>query len=67
MSMSLGIATDGLFGGTGGGVTYRMRARDASLGRYVFWDSEDSIDTLGAQYTGPGPLTDIVVQAVIGS
>jgi hypothetical protein len=45
--------------------TYRMRAFDATLTRIVFWPSS-VIDTPGANYTGPGPLTDVVVQDIIG-
>lgn len=40
---------------------YRMRANDTTLARVVFWKS-NSIDTMGLDYVGPGPLTDIVVQ-----
>jgi hypothetical protein len=47
------------------GAQYRMRAYDSTLTRIVFWTS-DTIDTLGADYTGPGPITDVVVQNVIG-
>jgi hypothetical protein len=43
---------------------YRMRAYDTTLAQSVFWGSS-SIDTLGADYTGPGPLSDVVVQKVI--
>lgn len=50
----------------GAGATYRMRAHDTTLARYVFWNSS-SIDPIGANYGGPGPLTDIVVQNVIGA
>src|ERR1700674_2393277 len=38
--------------------SYRMRARDTTLARLVFWNSS-VIDT--SEYTGPGPLTDTVV------
>jgi hypothetical protein len=51
--------------GTAGSVVYRMRGFDATLNRLVYWDA-DSVDSTGAQYSGPGPLSDIVVQAVKG-
>ena len=50
---------------SGGGVTYRMRAHDTTLGRYVYWAATE-VDSAGASYVGPGPLTDIVVQNIIG-
>jgi hypothetical protein len=37
-----------------------MRARDTSLGRYVYWTSFE-IDTDASEYTGPGPVTDVVI------
>ncbi len=42
---------------------YRMRAIDGTLDRHVFWSST-TIDATGVDYPGPGPLTDVVVQAV---
>ncbi len=63
--MTIGLATDGFYG-SGGGVTYRMRARDIVLDRYVYWNSTAVIDSTGANYTGPGPLVDIVVQQATG-
>jgi hypothetical protein len=42
-----------------GGTTYLMRATDTSLATTVYW-SATSIDGGGEQYTGPGPLTNIV-------
>lgn len=51
--------------GTSGGITYRMRGFDTSLNRYVYWDST-TVDSAGADYGGPGPLTDIVVQDIKG-
>ena len=56
----------GIGGGGTGGPSYRMRAHDTTLARYVFWSSS-TVDDTGANYAGPGPLTDIVVQAVIGA
>ena len=44
----------------------RMRADDATLGRPVYWDSA-IIDSLGDDYTGPGPLTDIVLSKDLGT
>jgi len=43
---------------------YRMRATDTTLSREVYWRST-LIDEFGSNYTGPGPLTNIVVSAVI--
>lgn len=53
----LGVPASG-----GGGVTgeFRMRAFDTTLGRIVYWTSS-TIDTAGVDYTGPGPLTDVVI------
>lgn len=45
---------------------YRMRAYDETLGRVVYWTTI-YIDKTGAEYTGPGPLTDIIVSHVIGT
>jgi hypothetical protein len=53
-------------GGGAAGPVYRMRAHDTTLGRYVYWQSS-SVDSAGANYAGPGPLTDVVVQNVIGA
>lgn len=52
-------------GGSGTGSNYRMRAFDTTLSRYVYWNA-DEVDSAGAQYAGPGPLTDVVVSEVIG-
>jgi len=49
-----------------GGVAYRMRAYDATLGREVFWSSQ-GIDDTGASYGGPGPLSDIVIHMLLGT
>lgn len=46
-------------------VRYRMRARDTTLNRTVYWFSE-VIDGEGNDYEGPGPLTDIVVSELTG-
>jgi|SRR5690606_13348976 len=43
-----------------GSVFYRMRAWDITLGRYVYWTVQGVVDDLGLEYTGPGPLIDIV-------
>lgn len=47
-------------GAGAGGVKFRMRAFDSTLGRIVYWNAPDT-DPLGASYSGPGPLSDIVV------
>lgn len=52
-------------GGGGEALIYRMRARDATLASIVFWSAPE-VDAVGAFYTGPGPLTDIVVQMILG-
>jgi hypothetical protein len=51
--------------GAGGGPTYRMRGYDTTEARYVYWSSS-TIDSGAANYGGPGPVLDIVVQAVLG-
>lgn len=45
---------------------YRMRAYDQTLAREVYWTTV-YIDSTGAEYTGPGPLVDIIVSHVIGT
>lgn len=45
---------------------YRMRGFDGGLNRTVYWTTE-AVDPLGDEYTGPGPVTDIVVSNVICS
>ena len=45
-------------------LVYWMRAFDSTLSRVVFWESI-TIDTLGNDYAGPGPLVDVVVQRTI--
>ena len=56
--------TDGI---TSPGVTYRMRGFDTNgaVNDYVFWDSGIE-DPTGPNYSGPGPLIDIVTFAKIG-
>lgn len=44
---------------------YRMRAIDTTLVQTVYWYAT-SPDPNGTQYTGPGPLTDIVVADILG-
>jgi len=48
------------------GPTYRMRGFDDTLEKLVFWTSA-VIDNAGDAYGGPGPLSDIVIQQVLGS
>ena len=50
-------------GGTG--LNFRMRATDTNLGQVVYWFSS-VVDAAGADYAGPGPLVNIVVQNVLG-
>lgn len=59
------ISTEGITLGAVSGVSYRMRANDATLARVVYWTT-GFVDATGAAYTGPGPLTDIVVSNIIG-
>lgn len=42
---------------------HRMRAYDQTLGRDVYWDS-GVVDLTGDDYTGPGPLQDVVVSKI---
>jgi hypothetical protein len=42
---------------------HRMRAYDQTLARDVYWDS-GSVDLAGDDYTGPGPLQDVVVSKI---
>jgi hypothetical protein len=42
------------------GVQFRMRAYDSTLGRIVYWNAP-STDAGGSYYSGPGPLSDVVV------
>jgi len=55
--------------GTGGAVaalTFIMRATDTTLAQVVYWTAA-ALDGAGASYTGPGPLSDVVVTKVIGN
>lgn len=62
---SLGNGTETDSGGGPSGPTYRMRAHDTTLGRHVFW-SATTVDSAGTSYGGPGPLTDVVIQNIVG-
>jgi hypothetical protein len=46
------------------GAVYRMRGYDSTETRTVYWDAT-TIDAAGAEYTGPGPLANVVVSIVI--
>lgn len=59
------LSTKGLVAG-GDGVNYRMRGFDSSLGRVVYWTAT-FVDSTGSEYTGPGPLIDIVASNAIGT
>lgn len=48
------------------GPTYRMRGFDVGLGRYAYWNSSE-VDDDASDYTGPGAVVDIVVQAILGA
>ena len=63
--LAVPITTEGVVTGPVGGVSYRMRANDTTLLRVVYWTTS-FVDSTGAGYTGPGPLTDIVVANIIG-
>lgn len=60
------MTTEGVALGPVSGISYRMRANDTTLVRVVYWTT-GFVDATGAAYTGPGPLTDIVVSNIIGS
>lgn len=45
------------------GTRYRMRAFDNTLSSVVYWTSTVA-DITGASYTGPGPLTSIVISKI---
>lgn len=49
-----------------GGPTYRMRAYDGTLTTLVWWDAT-TVDSGGASYAGPGPLSDVVVAKIVGA
>lgn len=51
---------------TGGGVIYRMRGYDTDIPSIVFW-SAPIVDSTAAYYGGVGPVTNIVVQKVLGA
>jgi len=63
-AMESGATLSGFSSGATGAI-YEMRAQDGSLGHPVFWTA-GLIDTTGAFYTGPGPLTDVVVFKIVG-
>lgn len=46
------------------GAVYRMRGYDSTEARTVYWDS-DTVDATGVNYSGPGPLLNVVVSIVI--
>ena len=58
------IASIGTAGGAPAVDLYRMRANDGTLGYPVYWNS-GVIDAAGADYSGPGPLTDVSVAEII--
>lgn len=60
------VVTVGVPEAGAGGPTYRMRGYDTTEARYVYWSSSN-IDSGAADYAGPGPVLDIVVQAVLGA
>lgn len=56
--------TGALFSSDGPALFYKMRGFDVTLGRSVYWGTAAE-DATGAEYTGPGPLTEIVVSHLI--
>lgn len=46
------------------GFVYRMRAFDTTLSAFVYWNAFD-VDPTGSAYTGPGPLTGVVVSNIL--
>jgi hypothetical protein len=65
VSSTSSAAISGSTIGSGGSLVYRMRGYDTTLGYNVYWLAV-TIDTAGSQYTGPGPLSNIVVYNVVG-
>jgi hypothetical protein len=63
MSSGAGLSTKGLVS-SGDAFTYRMRGYDTTLARFVYWTASE-VDGTGSNYTGPGPLQDIVVQNTV--
>lgn len=61
----LSSAISGSGVGAGGALTYYMRGYDGTLSRNVYWLSV-VIDTAGVQYTGPGPLSNVVIAKILG-
>jgi len=60
---------NGLENTSGGAVfSFRMRGfdQDGGVNDYVYWDAT-IVDALAAQYTGPGPVVDIVLQKKLGT
>lgn len=47
------------------GAVFYMRGRDTTLAVIVFWTAS-YLDSAGATYVGPGPLTDVVLMREIG-
>lgn len=43
-----------------------MRGFDTTLARIVYWKAS-FVDTGATQYTGPGPVTQIVISDILGS
>jgi hypothetical protein len=46
------------------GLLYKMRARDGTLARDVYWDA-NVVDAPGTKYGGPGPLSNVVVSKIL--
>jgi len=51
-------------GGSGPSSQYRMRGYDTTLAQTVYWTAT-IVDSAAAQYSGPGPVNDIVVSKII--
>jgi hypothetical protein len=62
--MSSSLTTKGLVS-SGSAVTYRMRGFDSTLGRIVYWTTTFA-DSSASDYSGPGPVIDIVVSKTTG-
>ena len=46
------------------GVVFRMRGFDTTLAVHVYWNLIE-VDADGSEYSGPGPLTNIVVSNIL--
>jgi flagellar hook protein FlgE len=64
MSNGAGLSTKGLSSNSSGIAEFRMRGYDTTLASTVFWFA-GSPDPTGVGYSGPGPLSDVVVFNIV--